>query len=297
MTDPLLGARARLRRAKELYAELDQAYDAWALKNPAPWTVVIRHNERGDELHELKKVRDISPEIAVRFGEVIHHIRASLDDMVYQLAFQNGVEPNSQVMFITRDDETRYTADIDKKLSQLIPLQRDFLKELKACGPDSSLWALHKLDIVNKHHHLLNLGLVCVGGGVHIDIDKLPNPELVPDASKFFNRNLLGHGSCFIKIPAQFVSACRPGRSDIRPVLLNDRGSNSRMGAFDRVAEMHYWTSSAINFAQNRFFGGLSDDKFVLTFDPQMRQPGERRPPPIRTLNYGQPPHHNVATI
>lgn len=151
---------AKLERAKENIANLDREVKVFFDNNPH----IIREQEDVQTGQKFPNV--LVPKPPLRFsvlaGEIIHHLRSSLDYLVWRLAIANGECPTTRNEFpIFKEvptDETRWIA----KINGISPSAQAIIEGLqphKRWNPpsDDPLWILHDMDIEEKHHALMLL--------------------------------------------------------------------------------------------------------------------------------------------
>jgi hypothetical protein len=85
----LAGPRARLDRADALIAELNEATRTFAATRPYRAAQVDDPNPLNRRFL-VAAVEDVPPHIRVRAGEIVHHTRAALDLLVYQLLLRGS---------------------------------------------------------------------------------------------------------------------------------------------------------------------------------------------------------------
>ena len=193
----IIGVRNKFKRAEDHLAELQGSIQRWgtAVAEREPFTidhqferkrVVIRHG----------KVSPNDPAWPLIVGDIIHNLRSALDHLVCQLAILNGND-------VSCCDGTHFPICIhksdfrkaDKRLKKLISPEAfaliEDLQPYKAADegkrPTAALlWAVHKLNIIDKHRTLLVVGKLfratdlayTLDGGTptSIDIDKSWRP-------------------------------------------------------------------------------------------------------------------------
>ncbi len=100
MTKPLDSCWAKLARAKENINYLHNEITNFLSDNASSYTTRVQHQKNGLEC-ALIAYGEI--EIPIRFsvlaGVVIHHLRSSLDHLIYALIIQNGYNPSKKSQF------------------------------------------------------------------------------------------------------------------------------------------------------------------------------------------------------
>jgi hypothetical protein len=99
MAHPLEGCWAKIDRAKENIDNLHKEITDFINRDSA-YKIVGHHKKEGLE-YSLVAFGD--PQVPLRFavlaGEIIHHLRSSLDHLVYGLIIQNGAAPSKRSQF------------------------------------------------------------------------------------------------------------------------------------------------------------------------------------------------------
>jgi len=178
---PLLDAQQKVKRAKKFLQELkDEINEFHATK---PYRVI---EEKIDEEFSALKLRfkKIFPrEIKAILGDLTSNLRASLDLMVCELAKNNG-RGISGIYFPTAESKQRFDSnDVQEIIRNLSDEAKAFINGLEPYkgGKHQLLWVLNKLEIVNKHRALINIG----SNSTQIRIDRMNMPvvtglEIVP---------------------------------------------------------------------------------------------------------------------
>jgi hypothetical protein len=115
-------------------------------------------------------------------GDIIHNLRSCLDHLAWQLVDANGGKPSSHTMFPIFEDPTAptdYKSRIERILKGASP---DAIKLVQSLHPykggNDGLYALHRLDITDKHRLLITVGIVATAITIYtaqIDINRPPN--------------------------------------------------------------------------------------------------------------------------
>ena len=86
MAHPLDSCRAKTRRAQESIHDLEQEITAFFQRDPPPYKIVKQYQNNGLEYAFLAFGEPEAPlRFAVLAGEIVHHLRSSLDHLVYAL--------------------------------------------------------------------------------------------------------------------------------------------------------------------------------------------------------------------
>lgn len=162
----LAGPLARIDRADELTLQLTAVCKAFLASQP--YTII----ERADEppttrAFVVSGVHDV-PFLPRIGGEIAHHLRASLDLLVYQLMLRNGVTderllkksvfPVLDKDLTTPRDRGEYHAAINKTIGPLPASLRARIEDLQPAKTNrewSHLAQVQRLDNTQKHRLLL----------------------------------------------------------------------------------------------------------------------------------------------
>ena len=90
MLHPLAGCWAKVKRAKECIKNLNVEITAFLGSEPKPYRVVGKQDEQTGEYAFIASCPSLPPRFAVLIGEIIHHLRSSLDHLLCALVTQNG---------------------------------------------------------------------------------------------------------------------------------------------------------------------------------------------------------------
>lgn len=161
MTHPLDGCWAKFQRAKENIDNLHREITDFLHSDPAPYKIVGRHQNNG---LEYGFVAFGNPQVPLRFavlaGEIIHHLRSSLDHLIYALVIQNGESPTNKNQFPICS--TAKSFDDACKRGQLNGVSASARKLIASVQPyatptpeDTVLAVVGRLDNFDKHRLLV----------------------------------------------------------------------------------------------------------------------------------------------
>jgi len=160
MAHPLDSCRVKINRASEHIQYLDSAVRAFL--DSSYGVTRDRNPDTGDIEYRVRNSanRETITRFAVIAGEVIHHLRSSLDHLAWQLVKANG-HPHPDIfkprvefpVFVDREKYMSHGAgkikaageEAAKAVERLQPYNRG--DEFKT----DPLWIIHYLDIVDKH--------------------------------------------------------------------------------------------------------------------------------------------------
>lgn len=178
MPHPLDGARAKLQRAEESIQNLGRDIEAFFGNEPKPYKIIKQHQKGGLEYAFLAAGE---PEVPLRFsvliGEVIHHLRSSLDHLLYALVIRNGQAPSRKHQFPiceTKEafENARKNGAVDGVSSAAEKLIMDVQPFTSATPDDTVLYVIHQYDIFDKHRLLVVVTAVAgLSETIHIGVD------------------------------------------------------------------------------------------------------------------------------
>lgn len=153
-------AELKLARAKKHLAELNGEVGAFLGRNP--YQLVCDEGEHAIKKYCIKVIEDIPSQWSAIIGDVIHNARASLDNMATSLVRHAGHTSKSalnEAKFPIRSDAAAFSRD--NKVLRLIGQDAEkivrFIEPYQG-GKGHELWALHNLDIVDKHRAIIPVG-------------------------------------------------------------------------------------------------------------------------------------------
>lgn len=161
MPHPLDGCRAKIQRAEESIRNLDGEITAFLHREPPPYKIVGQHQKEG---LEYAFVAFGDPEVPLRFavlaGEIIHHLRSSLDHLVYALIIQNGGTPTKNNQFpICATTEKFDQACTSGMINGVSPSAKQLIMAVQpytSTTPDDTiLHVVNQYDIFDKHRLLV----------------------------------------------------------------------------------------------------------------------------------------------
>ncbi len=156
----------KIDRAKEHTAELKRQLNTFFSSNP--FKVGAKRDPQTQRLiYYIVSAEPIPDVISLVVGDVIQNLRSALDHLAYQIVCNDTGEkppkPNA-IYFPIADDFTRYEAKKNNNLEGAHPdtiAAIDALKPYK--GGNDTIWALHRLNNIEKHRVLLTAGSQMTG--------------------------------------------------------------------------------------------------------------------------------------
>ena len=173
----LAGPVSRIDRADELITDLEG--DLQAFLQSKPYTIEERHDENPTTLaFVITSLAAVPLRSRIVAGEIAHHLRASLDLMVYQLTLMAGVTDEKllkKAVFPVLDKDLgttqgrgEYHAAINKAIGFLPEALRARIEALQPSNTNhnwSHLAQVQRLDNTQKHRLLLAaMSSVRIGG-------------------------------------------------------------------------------------------------------------------------------------
>jgi hypothetical protein len=150
----LLGIRAKIERAKKHIDDFEilsrslaqDLYEIRAESDP----------QTGEKLHSVF-LKTVPEEVRLIIGDAVHNLWSSLDYLVWQLAESNGGPGNKGHMFPICNSATEYQKPkTSRKVQGIHPDAEKIIDSLKPyAGGNDELWAIHELDIIDKHRLLI----------------------------------------------------------------------------------------------------------------------------------------------
>lgn len=150
---PFKGSRIKLRRAQGFIDELESMFIAFSRDDPVKIVQQVVGNELITDWH-FKRVPE---EVGAVLGDAIHNMRSALDLMACELAILNNKTPEKVSFPIC---SSAATFKKETKAKNFKRTGAASLRLLESIGPysdgNSRLYALHQLDLQDKHRALLD---------------------------------------------------------------------------------------------------------------------------------------------
>ena len=166
----LAGPRARLDRAAALIGELEAATKGFAATRPYRAVQVDDVNPLNRRF-VIESVDDVPLAIRVRAGEIVHHTRAALDLLVYQLLLRAGEKDERRLRKCAfpvvavhdpadRNQAGAYKNKIHRTIAGVTEVARERIEALQPWRPGNpGIWShlaqVEELDNTQKHRLLL----------------------------------------------------------------------------------------------------------------------------------------------
>ena len=163
MNHPLDGVCEKLRRAEESIGNLNRGIECFL--DEAPFrTIPDTDEELVQKFLDYHSSRPVPKRFSVLAGEIIHHLRSSLDHVVWQLVIANGGNPDKNKTEFpifarkpaNKNEERRY----GQKLKGVSSSARKLIEHLQPYNrgtgsQDDPLLIIHDMDRIDKHKELV----------------------------------------------------------------------------------------------------------------------------------------------
>ncbi len=167
MNPPFSGARLKIKRANQHIDELVAVLDAFSQSDYYSLSFEDYPDSRNCDVHFefTKPIPDILPCI---IGDTIHNSRSALDLAVWEIVALAGGTPDKYTRLPFTETRQKLEDTIQRgKIKTAGAIVADFIVDtIKPYrGGNDTLFALHDLDIVDKHRLLIPvLSLAAIGG-------------------------------------------------------------------------------------------------------------------------------------
>jgi hypothetical protein len=154
----LRGARLKIERAKKHIADLDAQRVAFL--GTDPYYGVPKFNAEANCTEYILQSLPVIPDsIPLILGDAVHNLRSALDYVACELVRSVNVEPD-KVYFPISDGPEKYEGNSGGQTNGIPPEAKKDIDRMRPYrGGNNSLWAIHKLDIIDKHRLLLTVGM------------------------------------------------------------------------------------------------------------------------------------------
>jgi len=169
MRDDLLDVQTAVEWAVTYIPTLQERFKRW--QQTQPYRLVIEPNPTDNSCEFLVAYPDkpLDPLIYADVGAMINSIRSALDLLAATLSKRNGVEPDSKTHFPIHRFRSGLIADLKgiKKEKRFSQTEIARIKTLKPYARgDKTLYPLHRLDILRKHHRFLKADAIISGANI-----------------------------------------------------------------------------------------------------------------------------------
>ncbi len=158
MPDRLLSTIAKIERAKEHVRNLkDEIGTFWSSNR---YVITPEDDpETGDEVFRFHGDLQLPPHWGVIIGETVHNLRSALDHLAWQLVLANGGKPNRATEFPIFEVSDEYESKVEGKIKGASNEAVCIAKSLKLYKGGNDIFAVHRLNIIDKHRMLVTTGI------------------------------------------------------------------------------------------------------------------------------------------
>lgn len=161
MPHPMNGCRAKLERAKETLDALEIEAAKFLAQDPPLVRLEKKHINDGLEYAFIAYGEPNPPlRISVITGEIIHHMRSSLDHLIHALVIRNGVSPTFQHQFPICSTEKAFKQACER--GQIKGVGANARRLIRSVQPfttptpdDTILYVVSQYDNADKHRLLV----------------------------------------------------------------------------------------------------------------------------------------------
>jgi hypothetical protein len=162
-------AKLKIEWAKRHIIDLESIVKTFFEINPYE----VFTDPKTDGVHAIVKARlkaKLPSDVSLLIGDIVHHLRTSLDYAACSLAEASGALDIMDVYFPFGRDFHAFETSAKKKIKKLSILARDFIFALKPYrGGNDLLWSIHNLDINDKHRKLIAIGMNSSSPAIRFD--------------------------------------------------------------------------------------------------------------------------------
>jgi hypothetical protein len=155
------GVRAKMTRAEENIRNLDAEIAAVLRTTPPSYTVLGQLQNNGLEYVIVAKGKIVIPlRIPVLIGEIVHHLRSSLDHLITALVIKNGGTPTSHHQFPICTSADEFKKSVDRgRIQDVSPSAAKIIESVQPytnpTPTDTVLHAVKNLNNLDKHRLLI----------------------------------------------------------------------------------------------------------------------------------------------
>jgi hypothetical protein len=168
MRDDLLESQASIQWAIAYIPTLQDRFARW--QQTQPYRVVREPDPKGsDQFLVAYPGKPLDPLIYADIGAIINSIRSALDLLAAVLSKRNGIEPDTATHFPIHRLRANFLNDL-RGIKKKKALSKTEIARIKSLRPyargDKTLYPLHRLDIMRKHHRFLNVDPIVAGANI-----------------------------------------------------------------------------------------------------------------------------------
>jgi hypothetical protein len=191
------GCRAKLTRAQETIQALALEVSSFESQQPPPFSITREH--RGTEYVFVASGEPVAPlRLAVLAGEIVHHLRSSLDHLIHALVVRNGQTPTVRNQFPICVTEKKFKDACDHgQIEGIAPSAEKLVRAVQpytsSTPDDTVLYVVGQYDNADKHR-LLVVVTAAAQIGDTITIGEDPT-VIIPPEKQGKSVNIVGLGS------------------------------------------------------------------------------------------------------
>lgn len=175
-TSQFVASRLKIERAKSHIEDMQAALSSFLDGNP--YTIFSEVNLDGSEVFKVRVGQCVPPLFGAIVGDVVHNLRSALDLMATDLARANGNTSKTalgETYFPITANRENLEATKHTKIKRLSAEAQDLILKLEPYdgGNASILYALHHLDIADKHASVIPVGAAYVNRSVGASIGSI----------------------------------------------------------------------------------------------------------------------------
>jgi hypothetical protein len=160
--------RVKVQGAQEYIRNLNAQIRAFLSTPPEPYVIATKRDPQTRELvyYVSAAAEQVPSRIASIAGDVVQNLRSALDYLAFQLVIvgRPGITPGRQICFPICENAAQYRSKAPGKIKGM---RQDAIKAINALKPykggNDLLWALNRLNNINKHRTLIMVGAAHVG--------------------------------------------------------------------------------------------------------------------------------------
>jgi hypothetical protein len=125
-----------------------------------PYQLVIEDKpETGERVYSVRIVECVPDALSGVIGDVLHNLRAALDQLAWQLVLVNNKQPRRRTGFPIGRDRQEFETDAHGKVQGISKAAIRLIHRLKPYrGGREPFWVIHELDRVDKHQSIVPVG-------------------------------------------------------------------------------------------------------------------------------------------
>lgn len=158
MEGPLGGTRIKIERAKRHIRELEEEIRAFHARRPYE-IIAYDDPQTGDQVYRVKIKEPVPSCFSGIIGDIVHNLRAALDQLTWQLVIVNKQQPRRRTGFPIGGSVKEFESDAAGKVKGVSTRAYRILRRLKPYkGGREFFWLIHELDRLDKHKSIIPVG-------------------------------------------------------------------------------------------------------------------------------------------